>query len=82
LLAKWAGESLPIRRQEISMAEIVQFRSRAELAEENPEIDLVTAVDTAIRDLRDILAGWGKEDLRLQADECRRMLERALAASV
>jgi len=63
------------------MAEIVQFRSRADLAEEAPEIDLVTAVDTAIRDLRDIIAGWGDEAARLQADECRLMLERALEAA-
>jgi|KBSSwiStaDraftv2_1062776.scaffolds.fasta_scaffold4300406_1 hypothetical protein len=63
------------------MAEIVQFRSRADLAEEAPEIDLVTAVDTAIRDLRDIIARWGDETARLQADECRQMLERALEAA-
>jgi len=63
------------------MAEIVQFRSRADLAEETPEIDLVTAVDTAIRDLRDIIARWGDEAARLQADECRQMLERALEAA-
>ena len=64
------------------MAEIVQFRSRADLAEEALDIDLVTAVDTAIRDLRDIIAGWGEETSRLQADECRQMLERALAAAI
>jgi hypothetical protein len=63
------------------MAEIVQFRSRADLAEESLDIDLVTAVDTAIRDLRDIIARWGEEASRLQADECRRMLERALEAA-
>ncbi|HVZ14695.1 MAG TPA: hypothetical protein VG894_09575 [Bauldia sp.] len=65
------------------MAEIVQFRSRADLLDESlAEIDLVTAVDAAIRDLRDILAGWGGEAARLQADECRRMLERALDQAV
>ena len=62
------------------MAEIVQFRSRADLDEESLDIDLVTAVDAAIRDLRDIIAGWGEEASRLQAEECREMLERALAA--
>jgi hypothetical protein len=64
------------------MAEIVQFRSRAELAEESLEIDLVTAVDAAIRDLRDIVSRWGDEAALLQAQECRQMLERALACSV
>jgi hypothetical protein len=63
------------------MAEIVQFRSRAELAEESLDIDLVTAVDVAIRDLRDIVASWGQETALLQAQECRRMLERALASA-
>ncbi|HVY21437.1 MAG TPA: hypothetical protein VHA70_15350 [Bauldia sp.] len=63
------------------MADIVQFRSRDELAEEL-EIDLVTAVDAAIRDLREILARWGDETARTQANECRLMLERALAAAV
>jgi hypothetical protein len=62
------------------MAEIVQFRSRADLDEEALDIDLVTAVDVAIRDLRDIVARWGEETSRLQAEDCREMLERALAA--
>jgi hypothetical protein len=53
------------------------------LAEEavDTEIDLITAVDAAIRDLRDIVESWGAEASRLQADECRLMLERALAAA-
>lgn len=65
------------------MADIVHFRSRADLAEEalDTDIDLVTAVDAAIRDLRDIVESWGQEASRLQADECRLMLERALAAA-
>jgi hypothetical protein len=65
------------------MADIVQFRSRADLAEEalDTDIDLITAVDAAIRDLRDIVELWGQEASRLQADECRLMLERALAAA-
>ncbi len=68
------------------MADIVQFRSRAVLAEDALEdfleVDLVTAVDAAIRDLRDILDSWGAEASRQQAEECRRMLERALEAAI
>ena len=65
------------------MAEIVQFRSRADLADEElAELDLATAVDAAIRDLRDILAGWGGEAARRQAEECRQMLERALEVAL
>ena len=37
----------------------------------------MTAVDAAIRDLRDIVQHWGEERSRIQADECRRMLEQA-----
>jgi hypothetical protein len=70
------------------MAEIVPFRSRAALAaaDDDPdalrELDLLTAVDVAIRDLRDILAAWGADAARLQAEECRRMLERAFEAAM
>jgi hypothetical protein len=41
------------------------------------EIDLVTAVDAAIRDLREILLGWGSEVARQRAEECELMLRRA-----
>jgi hypothetical protein len=64
------------------MAEIIQFRSKADIAEDNCEIDLMTAVDVAIRDLRDIAERWGDESVRIQAEECRRMLERAYNAAV
>lgn len=59
------------------MANIIQFPKRNQSDDESVEIDLLTAVDAAIRDLRDIAARWGEEGARLQADECRRMLERA-----
>ena len=69
------------------MAEIVQFRPRASLesrpeVNEDLEIDLVTAVDAAIRDLRDIVAAWGAESSLKQAEECRKMLEEALASAL
>jgi hypothetical protein len=69
------------------MAEIVQFRPRASYGsrqqENEPlEIDLVTAVDAAIRDLRDIVAAWGADSSLKQAEECRKMLEEALASAI
>jgi hypothetical protein len=64
------------------MGEIIEFRSKADLAEEAGDVDLLTAVDAAIRDLRDISARWGEEAARLQAEECRQMLERAFNAAV
>ncbi len=46
------------------------------------EIDLVTAVDVAIRDLREILAFWGSEGARQRAGECEQMLRQAYSGSV
>jgi hypothetical protein len=46
------------------------------------EIDLVTAVDVAIRDLREILSCWGSEAARQRAQECESMLRRAFSGSV
>ena len=64
------------------MAEIIQFPPRAAFDDEASDIDLLTAVDAAIRDLREIAEHWGEEAARLQADECRRMLEQAFASAV
>jgi len=63
------------------VAKIIYFRPR-ETVQEADEIDLLTAVDVAIRDLRDIAARWGEEEARVQAEECRRMLERAFELAV
>ena len=46
------------------------------------EIDLVTAVDVAIRDLREILLCWGSEVARQRAEECELMLRCAFAGLV
>ena len=46
------------------------------------EIDLVTAVDAAIRDLHEILSCWGSDVARRRAEECEAMLRQAFSASV
>jgi phage terminase large subunit-like protein len=46
------------------------------------EIDLVTAVDAAIRDLHEILMFWGSEVARQRTEECEQMLHRAYLKSV
>jgi hypothetical protein len=46
------------------------------------EIDLMTAVDAAIRDLREIRENWGSEAALERAQECERMLRRAFDYSL
>jgi hypothetical protein len=46
------------------------------------EIDLVTAVDVAIRDLREILVCWGSEVARQRAEECESTLRCAFSGHV
>jgi hypothetical protein len=55
-------------------AEIIQLCDRRAKAEENLAIDLRTAVDVAIRDLREIEAKWGTAQALERLDECRSML--------
>lgn len=61
------------------MAEIIQFPLRRPDPDNDEalDIDLLTAVDVAIRDLRDIARALGEDTVREQAEDCRRMLERA-----
>jgi hypothetical protein len=58
-------------------AEIIRLADfRANPADE-AECDIVTAVDVAIRDLREILTYWGSAGARARAVECEQMLTRA-----
>lgn len=62
------------------MATIIPFPVWRRHEELEIEIDLMTAVDVAIRDLRDIALRLGADEAgRQQADECLDMLARALA---
>ena len=66
------------------MGVVVAFRPRARAEgdlEAEAEIDLLTAVDVAIRDLRDIVRRWGEEPALEQAHACQEMLERAYRAA-
>ena len=62
------------------MAEVIPFPRRAEPPLE--EIDVLSAVDFAIRDLRDIArrssCAWARE----KADECQLMLQQAFDAEL
>jgi hypothetical protein len=63
------------------MGNVIPFRRREELECDEDGIDLLTAVDAAIRDLREISARWEEEASRRQAVDCLKMLERAFATA-
>ena len=46
------------------------------------DIDLVTAVDVARRDLQEILDFWGTDRAKILAEECAKMLRLVYATSV
>ncbi len=62
------------------MGKVIPFPIKTEPPEE--EIDLCTAVDVAIRDLRDIAQFCDDDLVRQRSDECRRMLEAAFARAL
>ena len=46
------------------------------------EIDLLTVIDVAIRDLHEILMYWGSDGARQRTEECELMLRRAYSEFV
>ena len=50
-------------------------------ADDHLDIDLASAVDVAIRDLREIRQAWGTPAAYARVSECETMLARALASS-
>ena len=63
-------------------AEILKFSDYRADNSADVEIDLVTAVDVAIRDLREILVSWGSDTAQQRAQECELMLRRAYSGFV
>lgn len=59
------------------MSNVIPFPARPIDQQDELRIDLLTAVDVAIRDLRDIAHGGGVK-IRERALECMQMLETAL----
>jgi hypothetical protein len=64
-----------------TMSNVIPFKKPEPEPALASDIDLLTAVDAAIRDLRDIAQGCDVK-AREQADECRRMLEHAYGVAV
>ena len=62
-------------------AEIIRLCDRRAPAESGSEIDRRTAVDVAIRDLREIQDNWGTTLALERLVECRELLDTAFAAS-
>ena len=65
----FAQRSPATSAEDIDLDEVIAFQ-------------LMTAIDTAIKDLREIALGAGSPTVRRQADECRRKLQRAFDAAV
>ena len=63
------------------MSNVIPFKKRVAEPVSEGDIDIFTAVDAAIRDLRDVARGCDGP-LRDRVDECRRMLEFAFHAAV
>ena len=61
-------------------AEIVRLSDYRNVDDEEGQIDLTTAVDVAIRDLREILSHWDCEAARRRVEECELMLRSAFEA--
>jgi hypothetical protein len=63
------------------MSNVIPFKKRVAEPSAEPEIDIFTAVDAAIRDLRDVTQECDGA-VRDRVEECRQMLERAFRAAV
>jgi hypothetical protein len=63
------------------MSNVIPFKQRISDPSPESDIDIFTAVDAAIRDLRDV-AGACDGALRDRVEECRHMLEQAFHAAV
>jgi hypothetical protein len=62
-------------------AQIIRLSDHKVASETELTIDLRTAVDVAIRDLREIQSCWGTDVARERLVECQDMLQKVLAAS-
>ena len=59
-------------------AEIIRLSEYRSVASEELPIDLITAVDVALRDLREIEAEWGSDQALERLMECKVLLRAAL----
>jgi hypothetical protein len=62
-------------------ATIIRLSDHKVASETELAIDLRTAIDVAIRDLREIQSCWGTDMARERLVECQDMLQKVLAAS-
>ena len=63
-------------------AEIINLDDHRIVYDADIEIDLVTAVDVAVRDLREILSHGGSAQARQRLKQCEAMLTRAYFSAV
>lgn len=62
-------------------AQIIRLCDVRPKSEPEFAIDLLTAIDVAIRDLREIEIHWGTDLARERLSECQEMLQSVFAAS-
>lgn len=68
---------------QVSMGQVLQFRLKPQLAAgDGDALDLMSAIDFALRDLADITPHILHEPSREQARQCRQMLQDALDAAL
>ena len=70
-----------IRGESVLSAEIIWLGDRRKVDEPELAIDLLTAVDTAIRDLEEIARCWGSDLALERLLECQETLRAAYATS-
>jgi hypothetical protein len=69
-----------IRARVVPVSNVIQFPMRSVVQSDDGEIDLLSAVDLAIRDLREI-AETASASAQIRARECLSMLEGAYAVA-
>ena len=68
---------------QVSMGQVLQFRLKPQLvASDGDALDLMSAIDFALRDLADITPHILHEPSREQARQCREMLQDASDAAL
>jgi len=67
---------------QVLMGQVLQFRLKPAVIDQGDALDLMSAIDFALRDLADITPHILHEPSREQARQCRQMLQDAFDAAL